>query len=258
MVHYRKSTAGLGAPEKRAREYWKLDDQRYMSAYEARSMLDKRNFYYRKSASRQQLIACVLRSDRRLPSYERLSNWELHKLCQDRGRKWVGKHQTNNAVYIAELDKLAEANVFTRLMDLPPELRLQVYEHHFGSFEEVGMFTEPPITAVSHGLREEARPLFYSTHRFESIVDHDKTGRHQLSALTNRVVDEMPSSAFGLMRKLRVCGVHPRSHNYLICDIDLGGKDAPARVEKCCVRGYLDFKPHRQELGDAKARMEDV
>lgn len=63
---------------------------------------------------------------------------------------------------------------FPKFLDLPTELRLEVYEHYFddlGPIPPEEHDNQPALTRASSLLRQEALPLFYSHSTFEAGVD---------------------------------------------------------------------------------------
>ncbi|KAK5715436.1 hypothetical protein LTR15_010080 [Elasticomyces elasticus] len=213
----------------KARDWWKLDDGQDLTKNEARSILQKRGFAHIKSSTKPRFVALLLRSDRGLCSYEKCSKAELLELCQAQGHSLSNLLKASKADLIALLENHEPG--FPRFMELPPELRLHVYEQHLASFESVGLCVPPPITAVCQTVRIEALPLFFDTHRF--LFDEGS-----LCGVLARGYD-LPDSAFSQMRKLRLKGLSVEKgviwQQYIVCDIDLGRKSTSPCIEDCYV-----------------------
>ena len=146
--------------------YWKLACPVHTSSTSARAMMEAMNFYCPESASNARIMQLLRRAERGLTSFDRYQLAELKKFIEARGLSdGKEKYKTvKKATLIALLERVDEESVFSRFMDLPPELRLRVYEHHFASFDTVDA-EPPPILGVSREIRKEARPLFYESAR---------------------------------------------------------------------------------------------
>ncbi len=136
--------------------------------------------------------------------------------------------RATRADMIAILEQADDERVFPRFMDLPPELRVEIYGHHFRSFDEGILAVQPPLTTVCKLLRQEALPMFYRSHRF---------------GVTN----------LSRIRKLRLHRTDFEGEYFL--DVDLGDKDAPAR--SC---GSQNSRPrdYQNECEKTDARVTEV
>lgn len=67
-----------------------------------------------------------------------------------------------------------------RFLDLPPELRVQVYNFYFRSFEHLTEPVQPPISKVCRLLRQEALPVFYKACIFVFDLKHEVEERRAL------------------------------------------------------------------------------
>ncbi|KAK3653233.1 hypothetical protein LTR56_004769 [Elasticomyces elasticus] len=232
MVQYRTNQRAYSPRSEEARDWWKLDDRQDVTRNDARSILQKRGFAHIKSSTKPRFVALLLRSDRGLRSYEKCSKAELLELCLAQGHARSDTRNVSKADLIALLEN--HEPDFPRFMELPPELRLHVYEQHLASFESVGLCVPTPITAVCQTVRTEALPLFFDTHRFL----FDAENLWAVSPAGPNLAD-LPDSAFSQMRKLRLKGLSVEEgviwQQYVVCDIDLGGKSTSPCIEDCYV-----------------------
>ncbi|KAK5715716.1 hypothetical protein LTR17_016704 [Elasticomyces elasticus] len=229
MVQYRTNQRAYSPRSEEARDWWKLDDRQDLTRNEAQSILQNRGFAHIKSSTKPRFVALLLRSDRGLRSYEKCNKAELLELCQAQGHSPSDIRNVSKADLVALLENHEPG--FPRFMELPPELRLHVYEQHLASFESVGLCVPPPITAVCQTVRTEALPLFFDTHRFL----FDEGSLWGVSAAG----PDLPDSAFSQMRKLHFKGLSVEEgvlwQQYIVCDIDIGGKSTSPCIEDCYV-----------------------
>lgn len=96
----------------------------------------------------------------------------------------VKKSETNGGIgtsdsrsqAISDLEERDDNEVFTRFLDLPPELRNRVYEYYNAPFSKgLVVPTQPPLARTCRIIRAEVLPVFYATHVFElTLVRTDK------------------------------------------------------------------------------------
>lgn len=127
------------------------------------------------NARKEKLVPFMQRIDRCLPCYHICANDELERFCRDR-RICIfpqAKKQTGKKKRQAMIDVLFEADKglsFNRFLDLPPELRNEVYELSMTSYpEELNTPTHPPLARTCKLVRNEVLPMFYHSHRFQLI-----------------------------------------------------------------------------------------
>lgn len=73
------------------------------------------------------------------------------------------------AEIIQALEKADEDRTFYGFAELPPELRVHIFELYFRSFTELEWPGIPPVAQASRLFRQEALPLFYKTCTF--VID---------------------------------------------------------------------------------------
>lgn len=117
--------------------------------------------YYVNAARRERTIEVLHRFERGLLAYDRSSKSELRVFVRNRGLQDTIPATTLKPKMLALLEAADNAATFDRFLELPPELRLRVYELHFDSFGLVDIAEQPPIAMVSRIIRREALPLFY-------------------------------------------------------------------------------------------------
>lgn len=144
-------------------EYWKIENWNHYSNSRLRNELRSRNYKVTSSANNTRLLQAVSRYQRGLLSYHVCSIKELKTFCSRRGIQMPTDGHTSKNELVAMLEDADEAFQFSRFLDLPPELRLQVFELHCSSFQSLIQPVQPPITRASRLLRHEALPIFYST-----------------------------------------------------------------------------------------------
>lgn len=168
MVQYKDSS-------KRARftQYWKLACREPTSSgiKQLRQNLNDAFFHFKSSANRTRLIELVARSERRLLSYEACSANELKSFCLQR-RLQIGEEK-GNVRLVQLLEAADDQRTFEGFLDLPPELRNQIYSMHFEDFEDLERPTPPPVTLANRQLRRESLILFYKTCRFSILSQYE-------------------------------------------------------------------------------------
>lgn len=223
--HYR-----FGCSEDNARHfYWKLDDgSRYDSAT-LLQMLKERKFPIKNITPRERVKELYTRSQRGLVSYEMLKLAELKSLVGQRGLaapagKWDGPWSFRTI-----LERADDNVTFNRFTDLPPELRLQIYAHHFNSFDErdANIICQPPITAVSKSVREDSLPVFHSCCVPKADISVFPTALHH-SVRTNRLLERTSPEQFGWIRKIEV-NLQVARHCISLL-IDICNKCTPVKV----------------------------
>lgn len=140
---------------------------------------------------------------RGLISYEGLSITEFRLFIARRGLPTITDKKHTRSSLKAQLEQADEDATFDRFLDLPPEIRCQIYEHYFGSlnspahrYSPIG--PQPPITRTSRQTREEALPLFYSRCCFSLEVQYD--GR--LNVGSDKFVRNTPTHHFARIQFL--------------------------------------------------------
>nr|OQO23174.1 hypothetical protein B0A51_07330 [Rachicladosporium sp. CCFEE 5018]OQO30992.1 hypothetical protein B0A51_01231 [Rachicladosporium sp. CCFEE 5018] len=106
-----------------------------------------------------------VRYDRGLLTYENCSTPELSNFAVQRNTVTPGSNSKDaKRNLIQALHQADDNQTFSHLLDLPPEVRVFIYEFHFANFfaEHIHMPTNPPLADVSQLLRKEVSPIFYT------------------------------------------------------------------------------------------------
>ncbi|KAK5697314.1 hypothetical protein LTR97_007451 [Elasticomyces elasticus] len=231
MVQYQRKGLYRGYPEG-ARNQWKLRTHHHLNITGIMNLLAERKIDYNKSSGKQRLLALVSRYECGLRSYERNNKRELRQICHARNLALETSPTANKANLIALLEAADDAVQFPGFLELPLELRLQVYTHHFDSFEQGSIIVAPPIAAVCRLVREEARPLFYGMHRFD---------------LEANFSDPRVQRTIG--------GVF--TYASIESEVDLGGEHTPGRVKTVTGR-RMQLDLTAAEIGNANLRISRV
>jgi hypothetical protein len=126
---------------------------------------------------------------------------ELRSFCIARG---LVKEDCEAGGWDHFMEKLAFADAnetFQRFSELPPELRVRIYEFYFNSFGVLNQPAEPPIGRVSRLLRTETLPVFYDVCEFRMDLTETQDGLESKSFFYN-----ISPEYLGWIRKLVLIG----------------------------------------------------
>ena len=106
---------------------------------------------------------------------------------------------------------------FTKFMELPPEMRLDIYTWYFESLGVLSPWPhQPPICLVSSQVRKESLPLFYSIPVFEIILQRgwasDITFGHNIEGPRNFIAH---STQKNLTRVTQIDVLYKNDHRVL-------------------------------------------
>ena len=96
-------------------------------------------------------------------------------------------------------------------MDLPPELRLQIYTSYSSSLGTVEQPTHPPITRVAHLVHKESLPLFYAVTRF-TVGWVRQAYRHRVAKKKCEFFQNTSAEDISLIRNLSISFCCLREH----------------------------------------------
>ena len=168
--------------------FWKLDNYilnyrkdnpKYPSQHEllrftlqdAKDLLTGSNYSVGKNVTKTRVIELINRMQRGLMSYDACTTSELQMFIRDRGLSQPSAMMPRSKAKLMDiLEKEDESPTFTRLMDLPAELRVRIYSLYYKGFSRAITPREPPLAQVSRQVRTEALPLFYSTCIFKLLI----------------------------------------------------------------------------------------
>lgn len=166
-----------------AREYWMLENEDKGTLVSKRLRLNQRGAKYSKSASGSLLQELCHRTERGLYIYEKLSVAEIRGFLTSRRisstSATISKMKKSDLIQL--LEQADEDQTF-RLLDLPPELRVEVYKHHLRSLSTIKghLPTLPPLTRVSKLVQMESMPLFHEICTFQLDLLYKGNGRDEI------------------------------------------------------------------------------
>jgi hypothetical protein len=224
--------------------YWKLDNGVQYDKDALLDILEDQNFPHENSTSRARLQELYTRCQRKLMSYEDLDLPKLKICIARRGLSFPPEKDTLSSLK-AMLEHVDEKATFHRFCDLPSELRLQIYTHHFKSFAGTSakIVSQPPITGVSRQIREESLPVFYGCCNFEvSITSFEDLSGHLLhSGRPSRLLQRTTSEQFGWIRNINVDFNISASRVWL--ELDLCNKRNPVKISRTSSVYFRVFTP---------------
>ncbi|OQO02432.1 hypothetical protein B0A48_11959 [Cryoendolithus antarcticus] len=143
--------------------YWRIADCRQSSYESLRMMIREQKLGVIDFGSSRELVCD--RMDRftcGLIQYHRCEIHELQQFVKQRGIAYQKYDDADDLV-----SKLCEADkkqTFTRMSALPSEIRVLIYEHYCAHFSYEALYapTQPPLACVSHQVRQDVLPVFYS------------------------------------------------------------------------------------------------
>lgn len=153
---------------KHPNDYWKLDTGGDQILEDLRDFLATKKFSCKNTRALNRFLQLYVRCQRGLPSYEGLLAPELEHFLLQRGLTPAAGKNIKAYQLKMQLEEADEEATFDRFSDLPPELRQNVYEMYFASFDNSSLpiNCQPPITLASRMTRGESLPSFYSRCEF--------------------------------------------------------------------------------------------
>ena len=146
---------------KESSQYWKLDNRSSLTNAVLQDQLKKSSYFFRLGAPKNRLLDLHSRRDRGLLSYEKYDSATVKEFYVKRNLHF-GKHARRlNFTWV--LENADDEITFGRFLDLPSEIRNQIYTLHFESFEPLTRPLPPPITTVYRQIRQETLMLFSQT-----------------------------------------------------------------------------------------------
>lgn len=146
-------------------EYWKLRRHIYTGGTILRDItdsLDAAQYFHHKSVTKSRALALYVRLQRGLLSYDKYPIEELKRFATDRGLQ-LPLSRVSRSRLIESLELADDDATFDRFDDLPPEIRLDVFDLHFCFLAPTmdSRAMQPPVTLASRTFRHEALPLFF-------------------------------------------------------------------------------------------------
>lgn len=122
----------MSLPLARYDEYWRLDTYKRTNNSDLRSLLEQQGSQVKSSASKTELVTLKHRLDCGLLYYNTCTDAELGKFVRER-RINVGTSQKRGSVIQALIQ--ADGKGIFRFLDLPPELRNNIYGYWLSTFD---------------------------------------------------------------------------------------------------------------------------
>jgi hypothetical protein len=225
--------------------------------------------------------------------YEECSNVQLVKFINDRSipdhaleaPDFTDQPIENLLGYKRDLVKMLmkadDERTFTKLFNLPPELRTTIYSFYICDFgkdtkssglQALWAPAQPPLAKVSRMLRREVLPVFYNQCRFRITLNQTKNASRRLcfDANSNFFLSNISKEHFKVIRQMEI-GFYDESekNKYFIIRIDL--TSTQPTVQAVCARA--DSTPKRSPAPvkialdalvgkihgrDGKLRLEDI
>ncbi|KAK3722717.1 hypothetical protein LTR37_002288 [Vermiconidia calcicola] len=199
-----------------ARPHWDqaLYHGKVPDVHNIKCRLEELDFYAPRTARKPRLLKLLHRAECGFTSYDGLKAPELRRIAKLRGVTAAsGKHTIKQKVIqlLETADERPFHVFFDRFANLPPELRVRIYELYFESLGALSCPSQPPISKVSRMLRMESLPMFYQTCRIKVKVDlrrapFDEESRYVLQPqqLIRRFFDSLPENKLGSIQRLRL------------------------------------------------------
>lgn len=202
MVQYNTSTEWSNT------SYWKLEPPCDKQGWKIDPLIMRSPRVY----------AMQSRKQRNMLLYDRCTADELRTFCISRGLLSSDVTARRNVTMIraACIDRLEryddEECTFSKLFDLPPELRLRIFEWYKCSLKTPPSLNAPspippPFTAVSRKVREETMPVYCDTLVFQCHGSgygwHNK-GPIKMNVCTEHFFNDTPEIFLHSLRKLHI------------------------------------------------------
>ena len=189
--------------------YWRLDSYQRVTNHILISELRRAGYAVRSAQMNKATLSLLLQqTDKRLLCYDACSSQELEGFVKARGLQVKPSKRIEHTRLIETLEQGDAELSFDKLMDLPAELRVRIYEFYVCEFPE-SLFkpTQPPLARVSKQIRQELLPIFYNNHIF--ILEMHMRGvfwhtRMRWSADTEDFISRIRPIHLAMMRKIDI------------------------------------------------------
>lgn len=214
MVQYAIVSSYTEGVNKYGDSYWKVTIPYRMRLREMEWYLTKSGYQFPRGSNLSRATEAMSRCKRGLLSYRRFAARELRAFC-------TARHLQSRATTVhglaRVLEKADEQAVFSKFMDLPPEIRCIIYEFYFFWLEDIPIpHRQPPLTIASSQVRTESLPLFYQVGSFNCrwhtyTLEADLSEYHTLPHSNALRMLEMPEDKFNNINSLRIELRHTRN-----------------------------------------------
>lgn len=223
---------------RRNMSFWKLIRLEGLTCSRIKDSLRGAGYRFNASANKEQLIQQHLRCQRGLLSYAQCTTAELRTFCVARGlasTQEVKHMRSPNLVH--RLSEADNGETFNHFLDLPAELRVQIYELYFEGFHASGSTPRAPypipLAKSCTVVRREVMPVYLGTFTYElNLWSCPPWSRER--GFGPLLIDFVKNSAawqIALLRKLKVDAIiqghwdlnrDDRIDSTMWCNIDLG------------------------------------
>ncbi|KAK4549766.1 hypothetical protein LTR36_005067 [Oleoguttula mirabilis] len=163
----RKRTRNLMSNE--GDRYWRLGRFDRLTKAQLRPHLQAAGYPLKSNTDKPTMLHYGERIERNLLCYYPRTDAELRTFARDRRLSIDGgRGAYRKRAMVEGLMAADDEQRFRRFLDLPPELRNEVYRWHMAAFPD-GLLTpaQPPLTGTSRLVRRESLPLFHEDCRFD-------------------------------------------------------------------------------------------
>lgn len=259
------------------KHWWKLQDVSFVQGSRQTSILRRflrqRNFKFKRGLSPAQFVHMHSRAERGLMSYYALPVAELRKFCAD--RKLLNHSGKKKEELIEMLEAADEQCQFPKFLELPPELRILVYEFSFDMIYDHNhedyrqthhalTIEPPPVASVCKLLRRESLSLFYSSARHRIILREVASARGPQTFYADReairVFNNAPMSLLQGITKLKFAllpshGIYTDAYEY---DIELSTAKGSYQIAEVDYVGSIPYSWGDSDRKDVEQRLRAV
>ncbi|KAK5127359.1 hypothetical protein LTR85_006698 [Meristemomyces frigidus] len=194
--------------------YWQLGRFNHFTKAQLRPFLQAAGYPLKSSTTKPVMLGCAKRLERGLVCYYACSDEQLQTFARDRALTELAGRPFRRRTWVEGLMHADDEQPFERFLDLPPELRDEVYGWHMAAFPD-GLLTptQPPLCRTSRLVLRESLPVFYAECRFDVRVLSGLTTPIGLTSQSLRFVEAATKRA--RIGKLRF--VHKRLFRGDVC-----------------------------------------
>jgi hypothetical protein len=156
--------------------YWALPDYSYHTKAVLLEILDEHHYEVKKSSDKAELLFHIKRAKRYMVCYLKCSTAELHQFVKDRNLIPSLPLSLSRTSLSKVLTTADEDLQLSRILDLPAELRKEIYEYYVDFFEdELTTRCPPPLAQLSKQLKAEVLPIFHRRCVFRLDFDYSSS-----------------------------------------------------------------------------------
>ena len=205
LADWNMASTTIFFPRSRDDTYWRL---KYPQLSKKTILLKLKTAGYQVSTAvpRDDLARLTLHHNSGYVNYFTCTDEELQKFVVDRGMQDTARRTPNRKGLIKKLLNADKNPSFTLCLDLPAELRNQVYDFYTESLttEPVHCPIDPPLARASRLLRAESLPIFYKTCTFLFILEQRNITRSHFDTCSSSFLKVTPAKRLQLIRNFTV------------------------------------------------------